>query len=309
MSVKDYYASLGVERGATPEDIKKAYRKLAMKWHPDRNAGDAAAEERFKDISEAYAVLSDADKRQQYDMFGAEGFGQRYSQEDIFRGFDVGQMFEGMDLGGFDLRGLFGGRGGQAGGGRGGFNPFSGGGRSRQPQVRRGQDIESTLTVSFHEAFAGGERSLQLSSTEPDGNTVNVKVPPGIKSGQKLRVRGKGQAGIGGGPAGDLLLEVTVAEHPTYRRAGNNVEMDLLVPITTAVLGGGVDVELPSGEEKRLKVPPGTSSGRRIRLRSEGFPTRSGGRGDLFARVMIEAAEELTDEQRGHLEALRELGL
>jgi len=162
------------------------------------------------------------------------------------------------------------------------------------------------MTIGFHEAFAGGERSLQLSG--PDGmENISVKVPKGIKTGQKLRVRGKG----GPGPAGrgDLMILVTVAEHPVFRRRGDDVEMDAEVPFSTAVLGGSVEIELPSGETKRPKVPAGTPSGRRIRLRGEGFPKRGGKSGDLFVRVMTACPEELSDEQLAAVESLRDLGL
>ena len=302
MAGKDYYVVLGVDKKASADEIKKAYRKLAMQYHPDRNPDDAVAEERFKDISEAYAVLSEPEKRKQYDMFGAEGFGQRFSQEDIFKNFDFGRIFQDMDLGDrFDLGGIFGGRGGRGGG----FNPFGGG---RPQQAPRGQDVVSKLTVGFHEALVGGERSLPIAG--PAGREViSVKVPAGIKTGQKLRVKGKGRPGPMGAHPGDLLLEVTVAAHPLYRREGDDVEMDLMVPISTAGLGGSVEIELPRESVRKLKIPAGTSSGRRIRVRGEGFPRRNAAAGDLYVRVMIEAPTELTDEQREHLEALREAGL
>jgi curved DNA-binding protein len=303
MAPRDYYATLGVERKATADEIKKAFRKLALQYHPDRNPDDKAAEERFKEVNEAYAVLSDADKRKQYDMFGAEGFGQRYSQEDIFQNFDFRSIFDDIGAGGFDFRSLFGGGGGNGGRGQGGFNPFGGGRR----QAARGRDVESALTVGFHEAYHGGERSFTLKG--PQGSeTINVKVPAGIRSGQRLRVQGRGEPGPGGGPAGDLLLEVTVADHPIYRRDGDDVELDLPVSVTTAVLGGSVDVTLPGGETKRLKIPVGTSAGKRIRIRGKGFPHK-GGHGDLYVRVMVDVPSELNDEQRGHFESLRDLGL
>ena len=307
MAGKDYYAAPNVDRKASADDIKKAYRKLAATYHPDRNPDDPKAEERFKDISEAYAVLSDPNKRRQYDMFGAEGFGQRFSQEQIFQDFDLGRIFQDMGLGGmggFDLRGLFGGGGPQRGGG---FNPFGGGGPGQRHQpARRGRDVENPMTIGFHEAFVGGERSFQLSG--PDGvENISVKIPRGIKTGQKLRVRGKGEVGHGG--RGDLMLKVTVAEHPVYRRRGDDIELDAEVPFSTAALGGAVEVELPNGEVKKPKVPAGTPSGRKIRIRGEGFPKRGGSAGDLFIRIMVVPPEALNDAQREAVEALRELGL
>ncbi|MEZ4265653.1 MAG: DnaJ C-terminal domain-containing protein [Myxococcota bacterium] len=305
MAARDYYETLGVERKASADEIKKAFRKLALQYHPDRNPDDKAAEERFKEVNEAYAVLSDADKRKQYDMFGAEGFGQRYSQEDIFQNFDFRSIFDDIGGGGgFDFRSLFGGGGGNGGRAQGGFNPFGGGG-GRRPA--RGRDVESALTVGFHEAYHGGERSFTLKG--PQGTeTINVKVPAGIRSGQKMRVQGRGEPGPGGGQAGDLLLEVSVAEHPIYRRLGDDVEMDLPVSVTTAVLGGSVEVTLPGGDTKRLKIPAATGSGKRIRIRGKGFPKR-GGAGDFYVRVMVDVPAELDDAQRAHFESLRDLGL
>jgi curved DNA-binding protein len=305
MAGKDYYAALGVDKKVNADELKKAYRKLAATYHPDRNPDDPKAEERFKDISEAYAVLSDTDKRRQYDMFGAEGFGQRFSQEQIFQDFDLGRIFQDMGMGGFDLRSIFGGGGGPQRGG--GFNPFGGGGGGQRPQPpRRGRDIENPMTIGFHEAFVGGERSFQLSGPE-GAESISVKIPKGIKTGQKLRVRGKGEPGHGG--RGDLMLKVTVAEHPVYRRRGDDIELDLEVPFSTAALGGAVEIELPSGETKKPKVPPGTPSGRKIRLRGEGFPKRGAARGDLYVRIMVAAPEALSEEQRAAVEALRDLGL
>ena len=162
------------------------------------------------------------------------------------------------------------------------------------------------MTIGFHEAFIGGERSFQISG--PDGvESISVKIPKGIKTGQKLRVRGKGEPGHGG--RGDLMLKVTVAEHPVYRRRGDDVELDAAVPFSTAALGGSVEIELPSGDTKKPKIPAGTPSGRKIRLRGEGFPKRGGTKGDLFVRIMIAGPEDLTDEQRAAIEALRDLGL
>mgnify|MGYP001444439165 CR=1 FL=1 len=304
MAGKDYYAALGVDKKASADAIKKAYRKLAATYHPDRNPDDPKAEERFKDISEAYAVLSDTNKRRQYDMFGAEGFGQRFSQEQIFQDFDLGRIFQDMGMGGFDIRSIFGGGGGPQRGG--GFNPFGGGGGPRPQPPRRGRDVENPMTIGFHEAFVGGERSFQISG--PEGvESISVKIPKGIKTGQKLRVRGKGEPGHGG--RGDLMLKVTVAEHPVYRRRGDDIELDAEVPYSTAALGGVVEIELPSGETKKPKVPAGTPSGRKLRLRGEGFAKRGGASGDLFVRIMVVAPESLSDEQRSAIEALRELGL
>lgn len=304
MGTKDYYKVLGVEKDASADDIKKAFRKLAMKYHPDRNQSPEA-EAKFKEANEAYAVLSDPDKRKQYDMFGADGFGQRYSQEDIFKGFDFGSIFEdlrsgGGKGGGFDFGSIF----GQFGGGGGkkqqrGFNPFAGGADAGQTQ---GRDTEAELVVSFHEAFHGGERELLV-----DGKSVKVRVPKGVRTGTKLRVRGKGQAGPGGN--GDLILGVKVAEHPLYRLDDDDLEMDVNVALTDLVLGGTASVQAPDGTSSSVKIPAGTAPGQRLRLRGKGFPKKGGEPGDLLVRLVAAIPKSLTDAQREHFEALRTLGL
>lgn len=324
MANKDYYRLLGVAKDASADEIKKAFRKLAMQYHPDRNNAPEA-EEKFKEINEAYAVLSDPEKRKQYDMFGSDGFGQRFSQEDIFRNFDFGSIFADMGFGGagsggrsFDFSSAFGGRGGARGGARGGkrsgFNPFgnSASGAGGGP----GQDAELAIVVSFHEAYHGGERMVPAQSAE--GGDLRVKIPAGVRTGATLRVRGRGRPGAGGGPAGDLLLKVEVAAHPLYRfGGGDDLEMDLEVPLSTLALGGSAEVETPDGQKPVLKVPAGTAPGQKLRLRGKGFPAgrgQGGGgdgatSGDLLARLVIKLPKPLSDEQRRHFEALRELGL
>lgn len=297
---KDYYKVLGVARDASAEDIKKAFRKLAMQYHPDRNKGPEA-EEKFKEVNEAYAVLSDAEKRKQYDMFGADNFGQRYSTEDIFSNFDFRSIFEDLGGGGggggggragFDFSSLFG-RGGGRQQAR-GYNPFA--------QQAAGGDVEAEITVTFHEAYHGGERDVVV-----DGQDVRVRVPPGVRSGTRLRVRGKGQPGPGG--AGDLLITVHVGAHPVFRFHGDDLEMDVHASLTDVVLGGSVEIETPDGHKQNLKIPPGTAPGQKMRLRGKGFPGKGGAHGDLLARVTMKPPKELTPEQREHFEALRALGL
>jgi curved DNA-binding protein len=300
----DYYKTLDVDKNASGDEIKKAFRKLAMQYHPDRNSGDAAAEEKFKEVNEAYAVLSDEGKRQQYDMYGADGFRARYSQDDIFSSFDFSRIFDELGMGGgrfggIDLGGFF------QGGRPPGFNPFGG---QRAGVPRKGQNIEQELTIGFHEAFHGGERTLQIQS--PTGReSIGVKIPKGITPGKKLRVRGKGHPSPGGGERGDLFLKILVAEHPLYRLRDYNVEMELFLPLTTAVLGGSAVVALPSGDERNLKISPLTPNGTRLRIRGEGFPQSSGGAGDLIVRLTLDVPSELTDEQREHFEALKISGL
>ena len=308
MPSTDYYATLGVARDATADDIKRAYRKLAMTYHPDRNNDDPAATEKFKEVNEAYAVLSDPDKRKQYDMFGAEGFGQRYSRDDIFRGFDFGRIFDELDLGGggggFDFRQIFGGGRGRAG--RGGFNPF-GGGQPRNPGPSKGRNLTTDVVVSFHEALFGGTRTVEVSG--PDGpESIAVRVPKGIRTGKTLRVRERGHPGSGGGPRGDLMLQIKVAEHPDFKIKGDNLETTANVALSTLVLGGSAQVVDADGETHTLKIPPGTAVGTRLRLKGKGF-IKGDGRGDLLVRLAANVPKELSEAQREHFEALRASGL
>jgi curved DNA-binding protein len=326
MAKRDYYEVLGVKKTATEEEIKKAYRKLAMKHHPDRNPGNKQSEERFKEINEAYAVLSDKQKRQQYDQFGPSGFSQRYSQEDIFRGFDISDLLKDLGFsfgraGGGGRRGrtqyggfedLFGGSGrGPSGGSQtGDFRDiFSGGGYQDQgPYGQKGQDINSELHLSFEEAARGTEKKVRFSK----GNRIEevaVKVPAGIESGKKLRLAGKGMEGAGGGQTGDLYLKVNVAEHPVFKREGSNIVVDKEIKISDAVLG--TSIEVPSLEgNKNIKVPPGTQSNSRIRLKGFGFPRlQDGGKGDELVRIIIKYPRNLTERQKKLIEELKKEGM
>ncbi len=326
MAKRDYYEVLGVKKSATEEEIKKAYRKLAMKLHPDRNPGNKQAEERFKEINEAYAVLSDKAKRQQYDQFGPSGFSQRYSQEDIFRGFDIGDLLKDLGFsfgraGGGGRRGrtqyggfedLFGGFGkGQSGGAQSGDfrDIFSGGGyQDQSPFNQKGQDIESELDLSFEEAARGTEKKVRFSQ----GNRieeVSVKVPAGIESGKKLRLAGKGRERAGGGQAGDLYLKVNVAEHPVFKREGNDILVDKEIKISEAILGTSIEVPTLEGN-KQIKVTPGTQSHSRIRLKGFGLPRlREGGKGDQLVRILIKYPRNLTEKQKKLIEELKKEGL
>ena len=298
---KDYYGVLGVSKDAGADDIKKAYRKLALKFHPDKNPGDKKAEEKFKEITEAYAVLSDAEKRRQYDQFGESGFHQRYSQEDIFRGFDVGDIFREFGFGTDDIFGhIF---GGGVGGGRTARTAFYGGGR---PQAIKGQDYVMRISVPFRQAVEGGDRRIEF---RRDGRVehLQVRIPPGVETGQKLRVGGKGGESPGGGPSGDLFLEITVEADPQFARDGNDLLVKVPVPFSGACLGTTVEVPTLEGK-KRVKVPAGMQNGGKIRLKGYGVPARSG-KGDLYAVVEVAVPGAITDHQRKLLEALREEGL
>ncbi|TLM68212.1 MAG: J domain-containing protein [Deltaproteobacteria bacterium] len=294
---KDYYAVLGVDKGAGMDAIKKAYRKLAVKYHPDKNPGDREAEERFKEITEAYAVLSDPDKRRQYDQFGEAGFHQRFSQEDIFRNVDLNDIFREFGFGGNDLFGqLFGGRGGA-------FR--SGGFHGGRPGPIKGQDLLLRLPLPFRQAILGGERQIDL-TRHGHAEPIKVRIPPGVENGQKLRVAGKGAPSPAGGPPGDLLLEIEVGSDPVFTRDGRDLTVTVSVPFSGACLGTSVEVPTLDGE-KRVKVKAGTRSGSRIRLKGFGVPGNPSG--DLYAIIEVAVPEGLTAEQGKLLEKLRDCGL
>jgi len=283
---QDYYEILGLKKGATADEIKKAYRKLAVKFHPDKNPGDKKAEDRFKEINEAYAVLSDPQKKSQYDQFGSTGFHQRYSQEDIFRGFNGGDIFKEFGLGSDDLFArIFGGAGG------GGFR--HGG---RYGMSSKGSDFEMELSISFMEAFAGGEKRVAY-SVGGRSEEVAVKIPAGIESGARLRLAGKGGAGSGGGPAGDMFLDITVRDDRTYLREGANIILPQQITYSHACLGGSLDVATLDGT-KRIKIPAGIQDGTKVRLKGLGFPqSGKSGRGDFFVQIQIAVPQLLTPRQ------------
>jgi curved DNA-binding protein len=325
MAKRDYYEVLGVKKTATEEEIKKAYRKLAMKYHPDRNPGNKQAEERFKEINEAYAVLSDKGKRQQYDQFGPSGFSQRFSQEDIFRGFDISDLFK--DLG-FSTNDVFsrifggGGRGakarygsfddlfGQRGGQPYDFGDMSSGGayQTHGPMAERGQDIQSELNLTLQEAAFGGEKKVKFSKGGKV-EEVTVKIPPGIESGKKLRLAGKGMDGVGGRPPGDLYLKVNIVEHPIFKREGSDINLDKEIKISEALLGTTIEVPTLDGP-KNIKVPPGTQSNSRIRLKGFGLPRlQGGGKGDEYVRILIKYPKTLNEKQKKLAEEMKREGL
>ena len=289
--MKSYYDILGVPKGASDNDIKKAFKKKAMQYHPDHNKNDPKAEEKFKDVNEAYAVLKDKDKRKQYDQFGAEGFKKRYTQEDIFQGFDINEIFQGFGFGG----------------GRppSGFEEFFGGGRPRRP--RKGQDMMSEITVTFEEAARGTEKQFTIDRGDRNEDT-SVKVPPGISQGQKLRLAGKGFPGSQGGPSGDLYFKVHILPHPIFKREGNDIVVEHHVGLTDALLGTLIHVPTLEGE-KQVKVPVGTQPMTRLRLRGLGMHKRGGDRGDQFVKIIVNLPKTLTPEQIKLIESLKEHGL
>lgn len=313
MQVKDYYDILGVNRSASQDEIKKAYRKLARKYHPDVNPDDPNAETRFKEINEAHEVLSDPDKRQKYDQFGAQW--QAYERAGGQPGgFDwsqwttqqPGSSHGTRTVSPEEFEQMF-------GGGGGGFSDFfetlfggfgGGGTRTRTRTPRRGRDTEYPLDVTLEEAFHGTTRSLQWD----DGSTVEVRIPRGVYTGAKVRLSGRGEAGIGGDQRGDLYLIVTVLPHARYEREGDDLRTTVPVDLYTAVLGGKVDVAALDRTVK-LTIPEGTQNGRVFRLRGLGMPNMRNRdqRGDLLAVVDVSLPKTLSAEERGLFEKLRQL--
>lgn len=296
----DYYETLGVKKGVTDDEIKKSYRKLAMKFHPDRNPGDKAAEDKFKVISEAYAVLSDTEKRKQYDMYGDQKFHQNFSQEDIFRGTDFRNIFTDAGFDGGDIFSrIFGAGFGGGGGGRGGFNA----------PPPKGQDVEYPITVAFQEAFNGGERQISFRLSDGSSRELTIKIPAGIRDGGKLRVAGKGAGSPYGGPSGDLYVVVTVASHPQYVRQGDDIEGKINLKLSEALLGCSKEVVTLDGA-KKIKVPAGVKPGTKIRLKHLGFhiPGKHG-RGDFYAVVEYDVPESLNSQQIELVNSLAEAGL
>lgn len=303
MAQADYYKVLGLEKGASADDIKKAFRKLAVKYHPDRNPNDKAAEDKFKEINEAYAVLSDPEKKQQYDTFGSNGFRQQYSQEDIFRGFDFGNAYKDMG-GGFGGGGsedlfsrLFGGAFGR-GGGRGGFR--------QGPQ--RGGDHEMELTVTFRDAAQGAEKQIAF-RRNGQREELKVKIPAGVDNGSKIRIAGKGAQGEGGGQPGDLFLIIHVLPDPVFTRDGGDLFVDRSIPFSAACLGVSLDVPTLEGD-KRIKVPAGMQPGTKIRLKGCGVKALgSNAKGDLYVKIGVHIPETLNGEQKKLVEELAAKGL
>ena len=290
MKYKDYYAILGVKRDAGDDEIKKAYRRLARKYHPDVSK-EKDAEEKFKEMAEAYETLKDQEKRAAYDQLGSHAAGQEFRPPP-----DWGQQFS-QHQGSFDdidLADLFAAFGGRPGRERG----------ANATAPRRGHDYEASVRISFDQAFNGTEIALEMNGLEWDehGNgrrvprTISVRIPRGVGSGEKLRVPGKGGPGFRGGPAGDLYLDVEVEEHPLYRVSGQDIYVDLPLTPWEAVLGTSVSLPTPAGKVS-LKVPPGTRAGQHLRLGGRGLARGSGTPGHLFAIVRIEVPTVVDDAQ------------
>lgn len=314
---EDYYKILGVEKSTPEEDIKKAYRKLAMKFHPDRNPGNKQAEEKFKKLSEAYAVLSDPEKRKQYDNFGSDAFRQQYTQEDIFRNFDINDILRefGFSGGGRSSRTFEGGRGRSRtfSFGHGGEDPFGGlfGGAQgyRQQMPQKGQDMEYNLSITLEESVFGAEKKLSLQK-EDRIEEINIKIPPGISSGKKLRLAGKGSPAYLQGQPGDLYLNINILPHPIFARDGYDIHVEKSVSFSQAALGAAIDVPTIEGTTRRIKIPAGTQSNTKIRMKGYGVPnSREGGKGDQYVKISVNVPKKLTDTQTQLVKKLANEGL
>ncbi len=358
---EDYYKVLGVERGATPEEIKKAYRKMAVKYHPDKNPGDTSSEEKFKQVTEAYEVLSDEQKRQRYDQFGHAAFGPGRGPGGGAGGFGGVDLEEALRT----FMGAFGG-----GGGGSIFDNFFGGGGGRE-ETNRGSDLRFDLEIDFEEAVFGSQRELsysvnvecetcggsgaeagskqescptckgvgqvisstgffQMRQTCPTckgagkvirnpcracggsgqrrgKRSITLRIPPGVETGSRLRVAGKGEGGVRGGSPGDLYVILHVKEHPVFQRHDLDLLVELPVPLTLAALGGEVEVPTLEGGS-RIKIPAGSQSGRMLRLKGQGVrDPRGHSHGDLHIRLQVEVPTHLNAKQKKHLEQLADL--
>ncbi|MGI5837375.1 MAG: DnaJ C-terminal domain-containing protein [Chloroflexota bacterium] len=310
---RDYYDILGVGRKASEKEIRAAYRKLARKYHPDLNPNDKTAEVRFKEIGEAYEVLSDKDKRAKYDRFGHD-WQMREAQEEAARraGFDPDAFRSGNGGFSWSSQGGF----GDSTHGFGGFSDIleeilrgAGGGRSgwrTRTQPMRGQDVEHPIDVSLMEAYSGTTRVLHIEG--PVNRRLEVKIPAGVKDGSRVRIAGEGGAGIGGGPKGDLYLVISVRPDPTFERKGDDLYVEVPVPLHLLMLGGEIHVPTPKGSKLALKIPPETQNARQFRLGGQGMPRLQGGtRGDLYAKVKAVLPTNLSKREKELFQELAKL--
>ena len=307
MEFKDYYKILGVDKSATRDEIKKAYRKLAMKYHPDRNPNSKSAEEKFKEITEANEVLSDPEKRKKYDTLGVNwkqyqnvggGFDDFFSKfggarrdggtNYKFHG-DIGDLFG--NLGGFSdfFESFFG-----SSGGRDGF-------ASSAPRQSAYVDVEADLNITLEEAFNGSERQINV-----DGKKLKIKINPGTKDGQKLRIKGMGRSRTGGGEKGDLFLNIHILHHPFYEIKDNSLYYNLDVDLYTVVLGGKENIKTLDGKTISVNIPAGTESGTTLRLKGLGMKNENS-RGDLFVKIHVSIPKNLNSEEKKMFEKLKKL--
>ncbi len=305
MDYKDYYKILGVDKKASPAEIKKAYRSLAKKYHPDKNKGDTAAEDKFKDVSEAYEVLSDEEKRKQYDQlgsnwkqyqqagYGGQGGGYGGRPGGGFRGFEADPDMFGGGFSDF-FQQFF------SGGGGGGFGQQAG---SRRGQAPKGHDYEAEMDITLQEAYTGTSRLLNLQNQQ-----LRITTKPGVADGQVLRIKGKGAPAAGGGIPGDLYIKVLVKPDPDFERSGNDLHTTLPIDMYTAILGGDAQVKTMSGTIK-IKIPAGTQNDKTLRLRAKGMPVygKPDQHGDLYVKINVQLPTQVSSEERELLEKLRDM--
>ena len=307
MEYKDYYKILGLDKSATQDEIKKAYRKLAMKYHPDRNAGNKSSEEKFKEITEANEVLSDPDKRKKYDTLGSnwkqyqntggQGFGDFYSHFGGGRG-QSGSTYEFSG----DINDIFGGMGG-------GFSDFfesffGGGGRGfggRTQQQKTAVDVEANMNITLEDVFNGSEKQILV-----EGKKLKIKINPGTKDGQKLRLKGMGRSKTASGEKGDLYLNLHILQHPFYEIKENDLYYNLDVNLYTAVLGGKENIKTLDGKTISITIPEGTESGKTLRLKNLGMNIDSR-RGDLFIKLLVTIPKNLNKEERELFKKLKSI--
>jgi len=296
MEDEDFYKTLGVARTASKEEVEKAYRRLARKYHPDLNPDDKKAKEKFQQVQRAYEVLSDSQQRELYDRYGSDF--ESIASAGGGRG-GTGRGGAGPDFQQFDFNDIFRFGGGEAGGFEQIFKQFGGGGRAgrgRQPTMA-GADVEAEVEIAFQTAVLGGETQFTISH-QGHAETLSVKIPAGIEEGKKIRLRGKGEPSPMGGEPGDLLVLIHIAPHPYFRRRDSrDLEMDLPITLVEAALGASVDVPTPYGTLS-LKIPAGTSSGKRLRIKGHGVRTADGRHGDLFAEIQIMIPSNIDDEAK-----------
>jgi curved DNA-binding protein len=292
MPETDYYKILGIGKTASDTEIKKANRKLAMKYHPDKTKGDKNAEETFKKVSEAYAVLSDKEKRKQYDTYGSTGFQQRFTQEDIFRGFDFADIFKEFGFGG------------------GAFSfGFGRGDRFQQQRQVKGADLEYEIPLTLHEISTGTSKTISLRHGGKS-EQVTVKIPRGMLTGKKLRLAGKGEPSPFGGPNGDLYIRSKVLSDPVFTAEDYDLYINQEIRLTDAINGTMIAVPTLNGRKLNLKVPPGTQHRTKMRLPGHGLPhMKSDLKGNLYVRILVKMPRHLTDQQKKLVVQLAETGI
>ena len=322
MEYKDYYKTMGVDKNATQEEIKKAYRRMARQYHPDVNPGNKGAEARFKEINEAYEVLGNAEKRQKYDQLGANW--ERYDEWQQAGGKSQSQPFNGSQfwfrpdesreahyqtMTEEEMQDLF----GPSGGFSDFFYTFFGAPQSEarrqyRPLPQKGADVKQVVEITLEEAFNGTARIIEMSNGNGATKTIEAKIPPGVKDGSHVRLTGQGGSGMGGGPAGDLYLVTKVKSHPAFERKGDDLYAQISVPLTVAVLGGEVDVPTLNSKVK-LKIPLETQNGKVIRLRGKGMPKikHPENKGHLYAEAKVVLPQRLSDREREIFQELAKL--